>query len=71
VVEGRAVFGVCKNRKKENPQVIAYEPGSIIFMRAARNPKEQMYRPFHFVESPEDDRYSILIRTRSDPLLDN
>lgn len=66
VIDGCAPFGVCNNREKTGAQLFDAGPGSLIFMRAARNECEQKYRPFHFLEGPLlEDRYSILLRCKA------
>ena len=66
VLQGNAPFGVCKNRQKDGAVYLEASPGTLIFMRAARNEQEQPARPFHFLEGPvEVERYSLLIRNRA------
>ena len=65
VLSGNAPFYVARTREKEGAQRFDTPPGSLIFMRAARDECEQTGRPFHYLEGPlEEERYSILIRTK-------
>lgn len=67
VVEGGAPFGVCEDREKNGARYLHSGAGAAIFMRAARIPEENPYRPFHFVEGPTtQDRYTILLRRRDE-----
>jgi len=63
VLKGDATLYSCKNRKGDNKVLLASTPGSLIILRAARNPKEQKCRPFHVLEGPmSEDRYSLILR---------
>ena len=67
VIAGYADFFVCKNREKEGSEKIEASPGSIVFMRAARNSQEQRARPFHYLVGPmTEERVSVLVRRRKE-----
>ena len=66
VVAGNAPFFVCSNREKAHALELKASPGTLILMRAARTKEEQKKRPFHYLVGPiTEERYSILIRTRT------
>ena len=65
-ITGEAPFYVCRNRQKGDSLLLNSMPGSVIFMRAARNEQEQNARPFHYLVGPmQTERYSVLIRKRN------
>lgn len=63
VLEGWAPVYSCKDRTLEGAVAVDRSPGTVIFMRAARNEKEQEYRPFHAVGAVNEERYSLIFRT--------
>lgn len=64
VLEGKAKFGICENREKKNSIELESNPGTLLLLRAARNKEEQIFRPFHYIEVVEEDRYTLIIRKR-------
>ncbi len=64
VLDGNADFYICNDRQKTNSIKIDSSPGSLILLRAARNEYEQKYRPFHYLEKMEQERFSLVIRRR-------
>jgi hypothetical protein len=64
-IHGAADFGVCDDKHKANPRLLDSSPGSLILLRAPRNEKDKRdksWRPYHFVENIQSERYSIGIR---------
>jgi|SRR3989344_1354836 len=66
VISGNAPFFICKDRMKSGAIELTSNPGSLILLRAARKDSEQDQRPFHYVDKVKKDRYSILVRWRTE-----
>ncbi|MCH8945508.1 MAG: hypothetical protein IIA85_01130 [Nanoarchaeota archaeon] len=62
VLQGQAKFCVCEDRNKKGSINLDSSSGSLILLRAARNDLEQSYRPFHYVEPIERERFSLIVR---------
>ena len=65
IIQGNTPFFACKNRSKDGSVELDSTPGSLILMRAPRSKEELEYRPFHYVLPVKEDRYTVLIRNRT------
>lgn len=65
-LSGQAPFYLAKTREKHDETKIDANPGSLILMRAARNSSEQDMRPFHYMGPVRGERYSIIMRWRTE-----
>ena len=66
VLQGQARFCVCKDRNGSNYIELDSSPRSLILLRAARKNSEQKYRPFHYLESIKQERFSLIVRRRQE-----
>lgn len=64
VLKGNAPFYLCKDREKNDSHQLCSEPSSLILLRAPRSETEKPFRPFHYREPAEEERYTLLLRQR-------
>ena len=67
-LKGKSSLFYCKDESKVDSIEIDTSPRSLVLLRAARKESEERYRPFHYLESIEEERLSLNIRTRKTPL---